>query len=66
MSATCTSDTCKKSTITTITSPETKITIRDSVMMRVLIRGIHESRTWRMVLTPRNLEQRRRVIGLSM
>jgi rRNA processing protein Krr1/Pno1 len=50
---------CKNSTITTITNPKTKTTIKRIVMM--MVRGIKERRTLRKFLTPRNLEQRSRV-----
>jgi hypothetical protein len=56
-------DAYKKCTITTITSPNAKRTITGSVMTMV-IRGIKEKRTLKKVLTPRNLKQRRRVLGL--
>jgi hypothetical protein len=45
--------------------PKDKRTIRASVIM-MMIRGIKESRTLGKVLTPRNLERKRRVLSLSM
>jgi hypothetical protein len=48
---------CKKSTITTITSPKTNGTIRGYVIMIVMIRALNMRRTLRKVLTPGNLEQ---------
>jgi hypothetical protein len=54
------------STITMITNPKIQSIIRGSIIMMVMIRGIKESRTWKRVLTSRNLKRRRRILSLSM
>ena len=55
-------DACKTGTSTMITSPKTKRTITESMII-IIIRGIKEKSTLIKVLTPRNLEWRRRVLS---